>query len=211
MTEEVKNLKNKYRSTIRKAQAKYRREFNSGSESIEFVEAQRTGGQFSFAHLETEEDVIKELYRANVYLNSNLMSPENFIESAKMKGEQYLDIFDIGTTADERSELGLDDDMASQLFSVYRRLQEQEHGQIGKGGLFESNAFLAYLYSYMVEGKSESYVQRKGNELLRNAHSKREFEFREQIPVEFEEQDSEIPDEYNDRGGRRYGKQTSKL
>ena len=206
MDENIRNLKNEYRKVIQKAQRRYRKERNSGSESIEFIEAERTGGQFSLKGLDTEEDIMKEVYRANVFLNSKLMTPEQFIESAKVRGEQYLEIFDIGTTADERTELGLDDDTASQLFEVYRRLQEQEHGQIGKGGLYESDSFLAYLYSYMVEGKSASYTQRKGNELLRNAHSKREFEFQAEVPVEFQDQDGDIPTDYFDRGGKRYGR-----
>ena len=203
---EVTELKKLYRKRLRQAQRKFNRELNSGSNTIEFIEAVKTGGQFSFKNAKTVEDVYNELYRANVYLNTKLMTPEKFIEGAKARGEDYVEMFNADVSYDEKIALGFNEDLGSELYEVYRRLQEQEHGQIGKGGLFESNAFLAYLYSYLVDGHSKSYTMRMGNDLLSNAHTEQRRKFMIDVPVEFQEQEDEIPDEYNDRGGKRFGK-----
>ena len=93
-----------------------------------------------------------------------------------------MELFRPGMTKEERAERVLADNMGD-LYEVYRRLQEDDPAAIGRNGIFESNAFFAYLYSYHVEGYSKDFVQLKGKELIDEIRAIRREKFQSNIPV----------------------------
>lgn len=181
-TGRLTELKSIYKPLLLKAQRKYRRELKKDSNRIEFKEAQRSGGQFSFRRLKTESQFFSELTRINTYLNSQLSDTETFLKSVAKRGEDYMDLFRPGMTKEERSDRILADNMGD-LYEVYRRLQEEDPAAIGRNGIFESDTFIAYLYSYHVEGYSKDDLQTKGKEFLDEIRSIRREKFQSNIPV----------------------------
>lgn len=178
----LKELKSLYKPLLLKAQRKFRKELKKDSNRIEFKEAQRSGGQFSFRRIKSEGQFFSELTRINAYLNSQLSDTETFLKSAVKRGEDYIELFAPGMTKDERAERELADNMGD-LYEVYRRLQEEDPAAIGRSGIFESETFIAYLYSYHVEGYSKDDLQKKGKELLDEIRSIRREKFESNIPV----------------------------
>lgn len=178
----LKELKDLYNPLLLKAQRKFRRELKKDSNRIEFKEAQRSGGQFSFKGIKSESQFFSELTRINTYLNSQLSDTESFLKSAAKRGEDYLNLFQPGMSKDERESRELADNMGD-LYEVYRRLQEEDPAAIGSSGIFASESFIAYLYSYHVEGYSKEELQMKGKELLDEIRAIRREKFESNIPV----------------------------
>jgi len=162
---DVSAIKQKHKKILLKAQRKFRRELKKGSTSIEFQEVMRTGGQFSFKRKSITQ-INAELIRINKYLNSHLTSEQEFIHSAYERSAPYIEMFSRGLKDYERIELGLPEEGMSDLYRVYRKLEEEDPAAIMYGGLFDSDSFIAYLYSYAIEGHSMEQVQNYGHELI---------------------------------------------
>ena len=177
----LRSFKQKHQKILLKAQRKFRRELKKGSTSIEFQEAIRTGGQFSFKG-KSFTQLNAELIRINKYLNSRLTSEQEFIRSAYERSAPYIEMFSRGLKEYERVELGLPEEGMSDLYRVYRKLEEEDPAAIMYGGLFDSDSFIAYLYSYAIEGHSMDQVQAYGHELIQTIRaSDRRFDTRFEI------------------------------
>lgn len=186
---DLKSMKQKHQKILLKAQRKFRIEKERGSTSIEFQEALRTGGQFSFKG-KTMTQLNAELIRINKYLNSHLTSEQEFIRSAYERAAPYIEMFSRGLKDYERAELGLPEEGMSDFYRVYRKLEEEDPAAIMYGGLFDSDSFIAYLYSYAVEGHTMEQVQNYGHELIQTirAADKRfdtRFDINPELPSEW--------------------------
>lgn len=173
-----------YRPILLKAQRKFRRELKKDSRSIQFLEAQRTGGQFSFRNLKTESDVpqfFSELFRINTYLNNEMMDSQKFVNSAFERGAPYAELFQ------GKEYLGseLTDSQLAEMYRAYRMLEEEDPAAIMRGGIFDSDAFRAYLYSYAVQGKSGEELRILGHNLIKNIREA-STQWDEEIPVSIE-------------------------
>ena len=171
-----------YHKPLIRAQRKFRRELQKDSQSIQFAEAKRSGGQFSFKGIKTAPEFYRELTRINTYLNVEMTEPETFIKQARERGEEYMALFERGISQEERQERGLGTDTAD-LYAAYRMLQEEDPAAIMRGGLFDSDSFIAYLYSYHVQGYDRDQLRQKGHELLEEIRSLRREKFSTNIPV----------------------------
>ena len=178
----LKELKQIYHKQLIKAQRKFRKEKKAKSGSISFLEAERSGGQFSFAKIKTAPEFYRELTRINTYLNIELTEPETFIQQARERGEDYVSLFERGISMEERYERGLNADLAD-LYAAYRMLQEEDPAAIMRGGIFDSDSFIAYLYSYKVQGYDRDQMRQKGHDLIEEIRNLRREKFSTDIPV----------------------------
>lgn len=187
----IRALKQQYRPLLVKAQRKYRRFLKEGSNNFEFQEAQQTGGQFSFRTSRINGDVgnfFKELARIRTFLNMEPLNPKDFVSSAQARSEPYAEIFKAENSLNDRFNLGYDDTYGPVLFQAYRRLREEGDIYTRTGKVFDSGSFLAYLYSYAVEGYDAESLQRLGETLLNYAAYSRVEQHATDVPVPNAEQ-----------------------
>lgn len=166
--DELRAKKKFYRTLIKRAQDKYRYQSKKAQPSVEYIEASHTGGQFSFRDIKSIEDLNVEITRAQKFLNSQLLDNKAFKKAAERGAEPYMDIFRKGVSEEERYEAGLPDEGMEEFWRMYRKLEESPEGAILLAGGYESDTFIAYLYSYKVDGYSEEQIQNIGHEFLTN-------------------------------------------
>ncbi len=166
--QELRAKKSFYRTLIKRAQDKYRYQSKKSNPSVEFVEASHTGGQFSMRGIKSIEDLNIEVTRAQKFLNSQLLDNKAFEKAAAKSAEPYMDMFRRGLTSDERYEAGLPEDGFEDFWRMYRKLEETPEGAILLSGGYESDTFIAYLYSYKVDGYTEDQISKIGYEFLTN-------------------------------------------
>ena len=168
LREELRAKKSFYRTLIKRAQDKYRYQSKKVSPSVEFVEASHTGGQFGFKGINNVEDLYVEVYRAQKFLNSQLLDNKAFMKAAEKGAEPYMELFKRGLSKEERYENGLPEDGMEDFWLMYRRLESSPEGAILLSGGYESDTFIAYLYSYKSSGYSEEQIEKIGYEFLTN-------------------------------------------
>lgn len=199
--EELRAKKTFYRTLIRRAQDKYRYQAKKMNPSVEYIEASHTGGQFSMRGINTVEDLNAEVIRAQKFLNSQLLDNKAFEKAAAKSAEPYMDMFRKGLTNDERYAAGLPEDGLEEFWLMYRKLEETPEGAILLSGGYESDTFIAYLYSYKVDGYTEDQISKIGYEFLTNLN-KTNVMHDTDIPVS-----SQTYNWNNTKGsGRRYGR-----
>lgn len=199
---ELKAKKKFYRTLIKRAQDKYRYQSKKSQPSVEYIEASHTGGQFSFRGINTIEDLNVEITRAQKFLNSQLLDNKAFMRAAERGAEPYMDIFRKGVSETERYEAGLPEEGMEDFWLMYRKLEESPEGAILLSGGYESDTFIAYLYSYKVDGYTEDQISKIGYEFLTNLNRTNVMHDTD-IPVT-----SQTYDYRNTRkgSGRRYGR-----
>lgn len=196
----LKAYKQRYQKVITKAQRKFNRMKAQNSQALEFIEAQETGGQFSLAHAKDYGEVLAEVTRARNFMSATLTVPKRFISEAKERGAEYADLFERGIPmAIRKSMVGYDDETAKLMFSIYRRITEDAPLREKTNNYWESNEFMAALYSVALEDKyDEDFLMRLAQDIIDSSGaSQRREEFATQIPVY---------SEFNDRGGKRFEK-----
>lgn len=199
---ELKAKKKFYRTLIKRAQDKFRYQSKKSNPSVEYIEASHTGGQFSMRKMQTIEDLNVEVTRAQKFLNSQLLDNKAFKKAAERGAEPYMDIFKKGVSESERYEAGLPEEGMEDFWLMYRKLEESPEGAILLSGGYESDTFIAYLYSYKVDGYTEEQISKIGYEFLTNLNRTNVMHDTD-IPVE-----SQTYDYRKGRkgSGRRYGR-----
>lgn len=199
---ELKAKKRFYRTLIKRAQDKFRYQSNKSNPSVEYIEASHTGGQFSLRGINSMEDLNVEVTRAQKFLNSQLLDNKAFMRAAEKGAEPYMDMFRKGVSESERYDAGLPDEGMENFWLMYRKLEESPEGAILLSGGYESDTFIAYLYSYKVDGYTEDQISKIGYEFLTNLNRTNVMHDTD-IPVQ-----SQTYDYRNNRkgSGRRYGR-----
>ncbi len=200
MSDTLKAYKLRYKKVIEKAQRKFRYMRARNSQALEFQEAEATGGQFTLRNATDYGEVLAEVTRARNFLSANYKIPSEFIKDAKLRGAEYTDLFERGIPmAIKKGMPGYDDDTAKLMFSIYRRLTETAPLKEQTNNYWESNEFMAALYSVAIEDKyDEDFLMRVGHELIESSGaSQRREELASDIPVF---------SELTNRGGKLWGK-----
>lgn len=196
----LKAYKQRYRSIIVKAQRKFRRMEKQNSHALEFMEAQETGGQFTLRNAKDYGEVLAEVTRARNFMSATLTVPKRFITEAKERGAEYADLFERGIPmAIRKSMAGYDDETAKLMFSIYRRITEDAPLREKTNNYWDSDEFMAALYSVALEDKyDEDFLMRLAQDIIDSSGAaQRREEFATQIPVY---------SEFNNRGGKRFEK-----
>ena len=198
--QELRAKKAFYCTLIKQAQDKYRYQSKKAEKSVEYIEASHTGGQFSMRRIKSIEDLNAEVIRAQKFLNSQLLDNKAFERAAAKSAEPYMDMFRKGLSSDERYAAGLPEDGLEDFWLMYRKLEETPEGAILLSGGYESDTFIAYLYSYKVDGYTEDQISKIGYEFLTNLN-KTNVMHDTDIPVS-----SQTYEWKQEGSGRRYGR-----
>lgn len=170
--QEVSEIKKLYYKELHAAQARYRyymKRPDHARYSLAFEEALQTGGQFSFAGAQDVGDIYSELGRIRqfVSLDRNAANMNRIrVEVQAKRADQILSFFEPDITMEERIKRGLNEDIAKQLWEVYRRLEEEAPGLIQYGGIMSSEQFISILYNEMIEGATPEEARKRGHELI---------------------------------------------
>lgn len=194
----LKKYKQRYQKVIVKAQRKFNRMKSKNSHALEFIEAQETGGQFSIAHAKDYGEVLAEVTRARNFLSAELQVPKKFVSEAKERGAEYADLFERGIpTAIRKTMPGYDDETAKLMYSIYRRITEDAPLREKTNNYWDSDEFMAALYSIALEDKyDEDFLMRVAQDIIDSSGgAQRREEFATEIPVY---------SEFNNRGGKRF-------
>ena len=169
---EVAEIKKLYYKELHAAQARYRyymKRPDHAKYSLAFEEALQTGGQFSFAGAQDVGDIYSELGRIRqfVSLDRNAANMNKIrVEVQVKRANQVLSFFEPDITMEERVKRGLNEDIAKQLWEVYRKLEEEAPGLIQYGGIMSSEQFISLLYNEMLEGATPEEAQARGHERI---------------------------------------------
>lgn len=185
---EVAEIKKLYYKEIHAAQARFRyymKRPDHAKYSLAFEEAMQTGGQFSFAGAQDVGDIYAELGRIRqfVSLDRNAANMNQIrVEVQAKRADQVLSFFEPDITMEERIKRGLDKEIASKLWEVYRKLEEEAPGLIQYGGVMSSEQFISLLYNEMREGADPEEVRERGHELIESMKHENP-DFIKEIPI----------------------------
>lgn len=168
-------LKQKYHRTLIRAQQRFRYYKKTNTNFLPYQEALRTGGQFSFADINTESEFLTELARIRQFYNLEANYEGLQLEIENRINEEYRRIFDRGTNKSERNEmLDLGDDDQKMLYRVYRRTIEEDPYLLMSSDIYDSADYLTSLYRGIKEGMSEDDLMFRGHKILTNLRSMRQ-------------------------------------
>lgn len=164
---DVNTVKYKYKKLLLRAQSRFRYYKHHNDEFVGYLEAQRTGGQFSFANVKTESDFLSELARIRQFYNLEANYEKMQLEIEQRLGEEYKSMFARGISKAERSEkMDLDPEIEKMFYRVYRMTTEQDPALLGDNGIYDSSDYLTSLYRGIKQGLTEDQLMARGKEII---------------------------------------------